>query len=151
MGQHISLTSTHSSCIASDTSCYLTEGYHHWQLRCDGALFHAEALLGDGEVSISTPEGRWQLSKPNPLQRAALIDKNTAITAPMTATICSVMTDAGAHVVAGQSLMILEAMKMEHEVIAPRDCIITALLCAEGDSVSGGQILIEIQEEEDAE
>ena len=156
MGQHISLTSahssgTHSSCTASDTSCHLTEGYHHWQLRCDGALFHAEALLGDGEVSISTPEGRWQLSKPNPLQRAALIDKNTAVTAPMTATIRSVMTDAGAHVVAGQSLMILEAMKMEHEVIAPRDCIITALLCAEGDSVSGGQILIEILEEEDAE
>jgi biotin carboxyl carrier protein len=29
--------------------------------------------------------------------------------------------------------------------------MITALLCAEGDSVSGGQILIEIQEEEDAE
>jgi 3-methylcrotonyl-CoA carboxylase alpha subunit len=47
--------------------------------------------------------------------------------------------------------MILEAMKMEHEVIAPRDCMIAALLCAEGDSVSGGQILIEIQEEEDAE
>ena len=156
MGQHISLTSahssgTHSSCTASDTSCHLTEGYHHWQLRCDGALFYAEALLGDGEVSISTPEGRWQLSKPNPLQRAALIDKNTAVTAPMTATIRSVMIDAGAYVVAGQSLMILEAMKMEHEVTAPRDCIITALLCAEGDSVSGGQILIEIQEEEDAE
>ena len=69
----------------------------------------------------------------------------------MTATIRSVMIDAGAYVVAGQSLMILEAMKMEHEVTAPRDCIITALLCAEGDSVSGGQILIEIQEEEDAE
>jgi 3-methylcrotonyl-CoA carboxylase alpha subunit len=107
--------------------------------------------LGDDEVSISTQDGCWRLSKPNPLQRAALIDTDTAVTAPMTATIRSVMIDTGAHVVAGQCLMILEAMKMEHEVIAPRDCMIAALLCAEGDSVSGGQILIEIQEEEDAE
>ena len=151
IGSDISLISTNSSCIAHKASCHLMEGYHHWQLWCDGALFDAEALLGDGEVSISTQAGCWRLSKPNPLQRATLIDTDTAVTAPMTATIRSVMIDTGAHVVAGQCLMILEAMKMEHEVKAPRDCMIVALLCAEGDSVSGGQMLIEIQEEEDAE
>jgi 3-methylcrotonyl-CoA carboxylase alpha subunit len=151
IGSDISLISANSSCVAHKASCHLIEGYHHWQLRCDGALFDAEALLGDDEVSISTQDGCWRLSKPNHLQRAALIDTDTAVTAPMTATIRSVMIDTGAHVVAGQCLMILEAMKMEHEVIAPRDCMIAALLCAEGDSVSGGQILIEIQEEEDAE
>ena len=69
----------------------------------------------------------------------------------MTATIRSIMVNQETRVLAGDNLMILEAMKMEHIIVAPRDCVIAAVLCAEGESVSGGQTLIELEGEGDNE
>jgi len=44
----------------------------------------------------------------------------------------------------GQMLMALEAMKMEHAIVAPRDGVLTSVSVAVGDQVSPGQIMAEI-------
>ena len=45
--------------------------------------------------------------------------------------------------------MILEAMKMEHQIVAPRDGAIAAIKVDEGDQVANGELLIEMAQEEE--
>ena len=47
--------------------------------------------------------------------------------------------------------MLLEAMKMEHRIVAPFDGVVTALLVAAGDQVGTGDMLVVIDEEQEDE
>lgn len=61
--------------------------------------------------------------------------------APMPGTILSVKTNAGASVKKGDVLFILEAMKMENEITAPRDCVVAQIAVQKGATVSTGDLL----------
>jgi len=63
------------------------------------------------------------------------------LTAPMPGRIVRVLSSAGADVVAGQGLMVIEAMKMENELRAPRGGRLTELLVREGQAVEAGALL----------
>ena len=65
------------------------------------------------------------------------------IHAPMTATVVEVAVAPGARVHAGQILLILEAMKMEHELRAERDAQVQAVLTHAGEMVSEGDLLLQ--------
>ena len=52
----------------------------------------------------------------------------------------------GPQVTAGQPLVVLEAMKMEHTVAAPLDGVLTALHVQPGDQVESGQALAVVEE-----
>ena len=64
-----------------------------------------------------------------------------SITAPMPGTILKVNVQAGAAVKKGDVLMILEAMKMENEIMAPADGTVAAVNVAQGVSVEAGAVL----------
>ena len=64
-----------------------------------------------------------------------------SITAPMPGTILKVNVQAGAAVKKGDVLMILEAMKMENEIMAPADGTVAAVNVAQGASVEAGAVL----------
>jgi methylmalonyl-CoA carboxyltransferase 1.3S subunit len=66
-----------------------------------------------------------------------------ALTAPMAGSVVKVLIGAGADVKAGETLFVLEAMKMETEVTAPKDGKVKSVDVAVGDAVQGGQVLIE--------
>jgi len=66
-----------------------------------------------------------------------------ALTAPMGGTVVQVLIEAGAEVKSGDTLFVLEAMKMETEVTAPKDGTIKSVDVKVGDAVQGGQVLIE--------
>ena len=51
----------------------------------------------------------------------------------------------GAAVVRGQALLVLEAMKMRHEVQAGIDGIVTSIRCHAGAQVAAGEVLLEIE------
>ena len=70
-----------------------------------------------------------------------------AALAPMTGTISAVRVKAGDAVRKGQCLVILEAMKMEHEVVAPRDGTVAAVLVAPGEQVMTRKLLVELASE----
>ena len=70
---------------------------------------------------------------------------SVALAAPMQGTIVSIAIAEGAPVRAGQPVLIMEAMKMEHEVRAPASGILLALTVAEGDTVFEGHTLGFIQ------
>jgi len=67
------------------------------------------------------------------------------LTAPMPGTVQRVMVSAGQAVSRGDVLLVLEAMKMEHEVSAPGDGTVIDLQVAEGDRVSSGAVLAVIE------
>ncbi len=66
-----------------------------------------------------------------------------ALTAPMAGTVLKVLVQAGDDVTTGDTLLVLEAMKMETEVTAPRDGKVRSVGVADGETVQGGQVLIE--------
>jgi biotin carboxyl carrier protein len=63
------------------------------------------------------------------------------VTAPMPGRIVRVLSTAGSDVVAGQGLVVIEAMKMENELRAPRAGRLTQLLVREGQAVEAGALL----------
>lgn len=68
-----------------------------------------------------------------------------AVKSPMPGTILDVRTNAGAKVKKGDVLLILEAMKMENEIVAPRDATVAEIRTAKGASVSTGDLLAVLQ------
>ncbi|MEY8100035.1 acetyl-CoA carboxylase biotin carboxyl carrier protein subunit, partial [Falsihalocynthiibacter sp. S25ZX9] len=67
--------------------------------------------------------------------------------APMPGLVKAVFVKAGAVVVQGERLAILEAMKMEHYLLATRDGEIAEVFVASGDQVVAGAPLIAVEEE----
>ena len=67
-----------------------------------------------------------------------------ALAAPMPATVLSVIAEVGHTVRAGDTVLMLEAMKMELPVRAPKDGVVTAIHCREGELVQPGVILVQI-------
>jgi biotin carboxyl carrier protein len=68
-----------------------------------------------------------------------------SLTAPMPATIIKVLVTAGQAVKAGDTLVIVEAMKMELPVRAPADASVKAVRCREGEIVQADQTLVELE------
>ena len=76
---------------------------------------------------------------------AAPVAGGQKVNAPMPGTILSVNIAVGDSVKRGQVLMILEAMKMENEIMCPRDGRITAIQTSKGAAVESGTPLCTIQ------
>lgn len=66
------------------------------------------------------------------------------VAAPMPGTILTVNAAAGKSFKKGDVLFILEAMKMENEIMAPCDCTVTAVNTTQGASVTTGEALCTI-------
>jgi 3-methylcrotonyl-CoA carboxylase alpha subunit len=71
-----------------------------------------------------------------------------SLTAPMNGTIVAVITKAGAMVKVGDTLIIMEAMKMEYSIKAPKNGVINAVFYAAGDLVKDGAELVDFSPEE---
>jgi acetyl/propionyl-CoA carboxylase alpha subunit len=72
--------------------------------------------------------------------------EQSALTAPMPGTVIRVAVAEGQPVEARQPLLVLEAMKMETPVVAPYEAVVRAVHVVEGDRVSGGQLLVELED-----
>ncbi len=67
-----------------------------------------------------------------------------SLNAPMPGSVVSISVNEGQTVTEGEPVMVIEAMKMEHQVRAPRPGKVHAIHFAEGDQVKEGQVLLEI-------
>ena len=64
----------------------------------------------------------------------------------MSATVVRIEVQPGAHVEPGDTLVVLEAMKMELPIRAPRAATVRAIHCIEGELVQPGTMLVELDE-----
>jgi len=82
---------------------------------------------------------------PNP-ENAGAADADHIITAPMAGRILAIETSAGAETQSGDTVIILEAMKMEHRIRTSRDGIVEKITVAVGDQVNKNDRLLELQD-----
>src|SRR5687768_8014663 len=68
----------------------------------------------------------------------------TDVLSPLTGVVVSVNVAVGDRVRAGQTVAVLESMKMEHVVEATADGVVTALLAKEGDNLSPGDAVLSL-------
>jgi biotin carboxyl carrier protein len=79
--------------------------------------------------------------------RQNLTELTGGLTAPMPGKVLAINVGDGDQVSKGQVLLVLEAMKMEHQISAPRDGTVTSVNVSEGDQVANSELLIELAEE----
>jgi acetyl-CoA/propionyl-CoA carboxylase, biotin carboxylase, biotin carboxyl carrier protein len=72
--------------------------------------------------------------------------EQSALTAPMPGTVIKVLAAPGDRVEPRQTLLVLEAMKMETPLVSPYEAVVKAVHVAEGDRVGANQLLIELEE-----
>lgn len=78
---------------------------------------------------------------PAPAAPAAVAGDGTKVEAPMPGTIIDVKVSVGDTVKAGQPIVILEAMKMENDIVAPIDGTVTSILVKKGDTVNSNDAI----------
>ena len=81
--------------------------------------------------------------------RAAELGKTGAfhLKSPMPGKICEVFVTKGSSVKKGEPLLILEAMKMQNQVLASVDAIVTAVHVKKNDTVFSEQVLLELEKQ----
>ena len=81
---------------------------------------------------------------PKPAVNASAPEGAVKITAPMPGTILDILVNTGDQVKKGDILLILEAMKMENEIVSPQDGVIASVNTSKGASVNSGDLLVSI-------
>jgi 3-methylcrotonyl-CoA carboxylase alpha subunit len=120
----------------------------------------------DGHAEVSGPDGRfagrairvgdrvWVAIDGEPFEltvtegmrpAAATAHEQDALAAPMAATVVRINVQPGSVVADGDILVALEAMKMELPIRAPRDGVVKAVHCRDGDLVQQGAVVVELE------
>ncbi|WP_110240307.1 biotin carboxylase N-terminal domain-containing protein [Nocardioides gilvus] len=74
-----------------------------------------------------------------------------SLLAPMPGSVLSVSVEVGQQVTAGQTILVMEAMKMQHTVSAPTDGVVSEINVKPGSQVGAGDVLAVVEGEESAE
>ncbi|MCB1995263.1 MAG: 3-methylcrotonyl-CoA carboxylase, partial [Rhodoferax sp.] len=97
-------------------------------------------------IAVFAPEASLVLTEVDRLAHAGDGAAEGRLTAPMPGKVISIAVKAGDAVKQGQAVAVMEAMKMEHTLHAPRDGTVGELLCGVGDQVAEGAELIRMNE-----
>ena len=130
-----------------------SEGALQWRAQGDALLVEFAGERSTAQVHtagdarhIFTPRGAAVLELQDPLAHAGEgHSEGGRLTAPMPGKVVSFAVKAGDAVTQGQTLAVMEAMKMEHTIAAPADGVVQELLYAPGDQVAEGAELIRIE------
>ena len=127
---------------------------HEWtpddiELEIDGRRLRAAVTVADGVGYVTLGRTTVTLSvKPRFAIPGSELPTG-GLVAPMPGSVIELRCAIGDIVAAGQVLVVLEAMKMEHHITAPFDGTVTELPIAVGDQVENGALLLTIEESAD--
>nr|WP_217344699.1 acetyl/propionyl/methylcrotonyl-CoA carboxylase subunit alpha [Noviherbaspirillum sp. L7-7A]MBV0878873.1 acetyl/propionyl/methylcrotonyl-CoA carboxylase subunit alpha [Noviherbaspirillum sp. L7-7A] len=114
-----------------------------YAIRLDGRLVRGTVVTDGEEVHVFNGERHLILGYSDPLAHAGESeDEGGRLTAPMPGKIVAILVRKDEAVVKGAPLLIMEAMKMEHTIAAPRDGVVQELLYSTGDQVEEGVQLL---------
>ena len=114
----------------------------------DGHVLEGGFAADGRNVEIFVDGAAHSLERPEPpdVEGAAEAVDQASLTAPMPGTVVKVLVGEGDEVEEGQTLLVLEAMKVEQSVAAPYAGTVRALPFDEGARVPGGAVLAELEE-----
>ena len=116
------------------------------EIRTNGNLFSLVSFNTSQNIyQIVTDETDFCFEEINYLDKTHQSEITGAIRAPMHGIIMDILVSPQARVKVGDCLIILEAMKMQHELIAPFEGLIGEIFVAVGQQVSIDHLLIEIK------
>lgn len=104
----------------------------------------ATILEKQGAASATREAAATTAEKETPAQPSAPVAGAETVEAPMPGNIVNVAVKVGDQVKKGQLLVVLEAMKMENEIVATRDGQIVSVKVSKGDAVNPGDVLVQI-------
>jgi acetyl-CoA/propionyl-CoA carboxylase biotin carboxyl carrier protein len=116
-----------------------------YKVEVSGKLFDVKVI---GEAAVGTAAPAAGGKKPPKRERKAGSGggaSSESLASPLQGTVFKVAVEKGAEVAEGDLICVIEAMKMENEIVAHRAGKVTALNVSEGDSVSSGDILATIE------
>lgn len=113
-------------------------------LEIDGRKYKAEAVkVGDTWwVHFMGHTLQFEVVEPG----ASGGEEDGNLTAPMPGKVLEVFVTEGQQVSAGDQLLIMEAMKMEHKIVADRDAVVETVHYSAGDQVTQGAELIKLSD-----
>ena len=127
------------------------------------AVFHSERGTVDLEIdgrrtrmSVTEHGDNWlvhgaagdvEIEELPRLPIPGLLDIKGGLTAPMPGNVLATHIGVGDTVQAGQLLLVIEAMKMQHRITAPFDGSVTEVHVAAGDQVDNGALLVMLEED----
>jgi biotin carboxyl carrier protein len=119
-----------------------------WLFKLDGKIFECHVGQNHG-VTIGNNEFDVKLIDPKRLRGSgngdALADGIAEIRTAMPGKIVKVLVEIGDEVVAGDGVIIVEAMKMQNEMKAPKDGIIAEIRFSSGETVNAGDVLLVVE------
>lgn len=113
-----------------------------YRVTVNGTVYEVELEELTGSAPVSAPAA--PAAAPAPAAPAAPA-AGEQICAPMPGNILAVNVTAGQAVKKGDVLMVLEAMKMENEIMAPHDAKVAQVLAAKGATVNTGDVLVVLE------
>ena len=122
-----------------------------FNINVNGKSYEVEVEeVGGASVSYAAPAPKAapaaapKAAAPKAAAPAAPVAGAENVAAPMPGTIVSVKVNVGDMVKSGDVVCVLEAMKMENEIMAPKDGKVVGVSAAQGASVNSGDILVSI-------
>lgn len=111
-----------------------------------------EEVSGNESVQVKTEVPVQKIVTEQPVKKAEPVapvkpvssgsQGSKTLSAPMPGTIVKIVAKPGDFIKKGDVLLVLEAMKMENDIVAPEDCTVASINVTQGSSVNSGDILV---------
>jgi pyruvate carboxylase subunit B len=124
-----------------------------YSLRFDGVQREVVVRAsGEETLRVSGSSAAWEVEIADPLAHLAATTggqgsrrRHRKVAAYMPGRVVAILAETGAQVTAGQGIIVLEAMKMQNEILAEADGTIKAIYVQTGQAVEGGDPLFELE------
>lgn len=112
-----------------------------YKVKVNGKIYEVELeSVTENSANIQTPVATEAKATPTPVVSGGTYELN----APMAGTILDIKVKVGQTVQSGDVICILEAMKLENEVVADKGGVVQSINVSKGETVENGKLLVVI-------
>ena len=115
------------------------------EIRVGDRTYFVPFIVKGGTVQFAFDGEIYSIDAAEKSGRTRAKHRDHSTEAPMPGVVLKILAKAGDVVKKGAPLIVLEAMKMEHVITAPRDAVVEAMNCYEGELVQPGVELVKLK------